>query len=42
MIKSIIFMSSTSNYVKSLRKHNARLVLNVGQMELCVAHADTV
>ena len=35
-------MSSTSNYVKSLRRHNARHVLNIDHMELCIVHADIV
>ena len=33
-------MSSSSNYMKSLPKRNARLALNIGQMESCIAYAD--
>ena len=33
---------NTSNCVKSLRKHNIRLVQNIGQRELCIAPADIV
>ena len=36
-----LVISSTSNCVKSLRKHNARPVRDIGQMGLCIAHANT-
>ena len=33
---------STFNFVRSLQKPNARLVQNTGQMELCIAHVETI
>ena len=35
-------MSSTLNYVKSLQNPDARLVPDIGQMELCIAHVEIV